>query len=271
MRFGDLQLNDKIYDDNGELTNVVGIYPQGTKDIYEIEFSDGLTVRSCDEHLWEVSRYNKNVVLELSEIRKNYLTKRGDSIYYVKVAEPVNLPTKDLPLDPYVKGSILSNDLNGVIPNNFLYGDINQRVSLLQGFMDSKGVVTKNGIIKYTTKNENIINSFRQLCHSLGIITQLKSKNKNHTIELKIKNDYKYSIFRNNNLQNLIKNKKYNIGQKRGIVNIKYVGKMDAQCIEVDNNSHLYLTDHFIPTHNTVSAAIVLLHFCLFNDDKIVS
>ena len=95
-RFGDLKVYDKIYGDDGELTNVVGIYPQGEKDIYEVEFSDGLKVRCCDEHLWEVEKYNNKQVLQLSEIRKNYLTKRGDSIYYVKVAEPVNYPEKNL-------------------------------------------------------------------------------------------------------------------------------------------------------------------------------
>lgn len=352
MRFGDLQLNDKIYDDNGELTNVVGIYPQGTKDIYEIEFSDGLTVRSCDEHLWEVSRYNKNVVLELSEIRKNYLTKRGDSIYYVKVAEPVNFPTKDLPLDPYLLGIILgdgstrnnrlsisTNDIeiinylktledddiyikklksynnkpnydygimkknkhkkhkiieqlrkldlmdkysyNKLIPQEYLYGDINQRISLLQGLMDTDGTISKNYIISYCTTSKQLCDDFRQLAHSLGIRTSVKQKNSKYTykgekkigrlsyvITLHVKNDYKYDIFRLIRKQSNVKNKRYDWGQKRGIVNIKYVGKMDAQCIEVDNNSHLYLTDHFIPTHNTVSAAIVLLHFCLFNDDK---
>lgn len=35
------------------------------------------------------------------------------------------------------------------------------------------------------------------------------------------------------------------------IVSIEYVGEEDVQCILIDDPEHLYLTDGFIPTHNT--------------------
>lgn len=351
MKFGDLKIGDRIYDDKGELTNVIGIYPQGVKDIYEIEFSDGLKVRSCDEHLWEISKYssNKKNTVQLSEIRNKYLSKRGDSIYYVKVAEPVNYPEKILPLDPYFLGLIIGDgstrnnrltistkddeiidylyntidDEIGVvkiedkinkkvydyritkknskhkiisilkeldlmekysfekhIPNIYLYGNINQRLSLLQGLMDTNGGISKNQPY-FSTSSEILSENFRELCHSLGIRTNIRIKyptytyknikkrgKKSYIIRLLLKNDYKYPIFRLKRKQSQIKNKRFDWGQKRGIVNIKYIGKKEAQCISVDNNSSLYLTDNYIPTHNTVSAAITILHFSLFNKDK---
>ncbi|NPV12834.1 MAG: hypothetical protein HPY57_13765 [Ignavibacteria bacterium] len=349
-RFGDLKLNDEIYGDDGELTTVIGIYPQGEKDIYEIEFSDGLKVRCCNEHLWEVEKYGKNKVVTLSDIMKKYLTKRGDSIYYVKVAQPVNYTEKQLSISPYFLGLILGNGstrndilnistkdqqiidylytledddiyikklyntcnysiikkdktkrhkiiqkLNNLdlmekslekssydkfIPKIYLYGSINQRIELLQGLMDTNGFVYKNQV-SFSTSSKQLVEDFRELCHSLGIRTNIREKETTYTykgekrigkkayiIRLLLKNDYPYPIFKLERKQSQIKNKRFDWGQKRGIVNIKYIGKKEAQCIEVNNKSHLYLTDNYIPTHNTVSAAIVILWYCLFNNDK---
>lgn len=42
--------------------------------------------------------------------------------------------------------------------------------------------------------------------------------------------------------------------KKLKIVSIDYVGKKEAQCIAIDHPDHLYITDDFIVTHNTVTA-----------------
>lgn len=44
------------------------------------------------------------------------------------------------------------------------------------------------------------------------------------------------------------------------IESIEYVGKKEAQCIEIDHPDHLYITDNFIVTHNTVSACAIMTH-----------
>ena len=104
----DIKKGDNVIGIKGEPIKVLEVFPQGLKSIYKIHFSDGSCTECCDEHLWEVQKYtgkkSKTQVLQLSEIRSNYLTKRGDSIFYVKVAEPVKYPEKELPLDPYMIG-----------------------------------------------------------------------------------------------------------------------------------------------------------------------
>lgn len=352
--FGSLKIGDKIYDDKGNLTNVIGIYPQGEKDIYEVEFSDGLSVRCCKEHLWELQKYtgkkSKTEILQLSDIMDNYLTNRGDSIYYVKMNDAVKYPKKELDIDPYLLGLIIGNgstrnnrlkittkdkeisdylytliddDIDVIlenrkdrmsydykiikkhqkfphkiinnlrkldlmeklsydkfIPKDYLYSDIEQRISLLQGLMDTDGFISKNQP-SYSTSSKQLSEDVRELCHSLGIRTKIREKittytykgvkkigKKSYIIRLFLKNNYQYPIFRLNRKQSQIKNKHFDWGQKRGIINIKYHGKKEAQCIEVDNDNHLYLTDNYIPTHNTVSASITMLHYCLFNNDK---
>ena len=42
--------------------------------------------------------------------------------------------------------------------------------------------------------------------------------------------------------------------KKLKIISIDYVGEKEAQCIAIDHPDHLYITDDFIVTHNTVTA-----------------
>ena len=49
------------------------------------------------------------------------------------------------------------------------------------------------------------------------------------------------------------------------IKSIKYIGQEECQCIYVDNEEHLYLTDDFIVTHNTVCMALSFVLFVMTN------
>lgn len=51
----DVQLGDKIKSPTEGETEVIGIFPQGERDIFEIELEDGRKVRSSDNHLWKVA------------------------------------------------------------------------------------------------------------------------------------------------------------------------------------------------------------------------
>lgn len=52
---GKLKMGDKIKSPTEGETEVIGIFPQGERDIYEIELDDGRKVRSSDNHLWKVA------------------------------------------------------------------------------------------------------------------------------------------------------------------------------------------------------------------------
>ena len=41
---GEAKVGDKIYDANGKLTNIIGVYPQGKIDLYKVEFGDGRSI-----------------------------------------------------------------------------------------------------------------------------------------------------------------------------------------------------------------------------------
>lgn len=105
----DIKVGDKIFDNEGKLTTVLGKFPQGKKDIYELTFKDGRKVRCSDEHLWKVYHRQEWKVVDLNYIlsqswkidRKNNYT---EYYFRIPIADPIQYPNKDLLLDPYVLG-----------------------------------------------------------------------------------------------------------------------------------------------------------------------
>lgn len=54
VKMGDIKVGSKVVAGNGNVANVVGVYPQGKRDIYEMTLDDGSKCRCSDEHLWTV-------------------------------------------------------------------------------------------------------------------------------------------------------------------------------------------------------------------------
>lgn len=76
VQMKDVKVGTKVIAGNGNVANVVGVYPQGKKDVYEITLEDGSKCRCSSEHLWKV-RHNyfgnktKDKVVELKEMIGN--------------------------------------------------------------------------------------------------------------------------------------------------------------------------------------------------------
>lgn len=51
-RVSEIEVGDFLFDAFGKPTEVLGVFPQGKKTVYEVEFKDGRTAKCCDEHLW---------------------------------------------------------------------------------------------------------------------------------------------------------------------------------------------------------------------------
>lgn len=65
---GDLKVGDKIFDENGNITRVTGVYPQGKKDVYEIGFSYNKKIKCCKDHLWKFYYQSHSSIKDLSLI-----------------------------------------------------------------------------------------------------------------------------------------------------------------------------------------------------------
>lgn len=154
------------------------------------------------------------------------------------------------------------------IPSDYLYSSIDDRIKLLQGLMDTDGTVRKeSGCPSYSTSSIKLKDDFCELIRSLGGIANVSVKNTkkltNYIISINLPNDIK--PFRLTRKLNLIKEKTKYL-TPRFIDKIEYLGKIEQQCISVESDNHLYLTDNHVITHNTHLSIIKSLELIQRND-----
>ncbi|EHK57736.1 PLxRFG domain-containing protein [Allomesorhizobium alhagi] len=148
------------------------------------------------------------------------------------------------------------------IPENYLFNDIEARIALLQGLMDTDGSALQGGYsVYYYTVSDRLADDVVALVQSLGgtVSRTTKTPKYRHNGEARdgalahilcIKLPPQINPFRLERKAALVKPKeKYR--PVRYIVDIQPVGRKPAQCIRVSDSSHLYVTDDFVVTHNT--------------------
>lgn len=168
---GDIKVGDRVFGSNGKPTTVIGVFPQGIKDVYEITFNDGRTARCCKEHLWNVLTSNsykqKTIQLEdmLKDYKKYYKWKddghRDPYRYKYKVpllSSPVEYEYKPVPVDPYTLGAFLSDGCCMEYPltissdNEF----IPNKIARNNGFIFKKSCDNNYNYIFYDKNNKRI-------------------------------------------------------------------------------------------------------------------
>ena len=121
-RMGDIRVGDKVIGADGFPTKVLGVYPQGVKDVYKIMFSDGCATECCGDHLWRVTtalkkwRGGRGELLSASELIGNLKTTvinssgKYNNKYYIPLVDPIRFEREDsLPMDPYLLGLLLGD------------------------------------------------------------------------------------------------------------------------------------------------------------------
>lgn len=151
------------------------------------------------------------------------------------------------------------------IPYDYLYNSIKNREALLQGLIDSDGTVTLNGTIIYTTTSPKLARQVRELVLSLGgtaIIRNKKKQYNKNTEKVYGRESYNITIsfpeaanIQPCTLPRKLERVKYRTkyADNKFIVNITYSHDEEAQCIYVENDDHLYVTDDYVLTHNTTA------------------
>ncbi len=118
VNMGEIKVGDTVISGTNKQATVLGVYPQGKKDIYEITFDDGSTCRCCDEHLWTVQTdkdrtYNKSYrTISLNEIRKTLMVKHGETErknYSIDYVSPIDFEEKDFYIHPYLLGLLIGD------------------------------------------------------------------------------------------------------------------------------------------------------------------
>ena len=343
-RIGDIQVGDKVIGSNGKAINVIGVYPQGAKKLCKLTFSDGHSIKVCQEHLWTIKLnggtkgYITLSVKDLLDTAKiitytgtgrNIKKKYTISTYYkdkqnrnkwsIPIVKPIEFDTaENLIVNPYLLGlllgdggisqrsinfstvdtelvksieSILDNDLlikkvknsncdytiitkvgsrnsltqklkilglkgkrseNKFIPEEYMYSMESNRLSLLQGLMDTDGSYSNHGAEFYSS-SKILAHQVVELVQSLGGIAKIRCKKTTHL------DSYIVRVLLPEQFNPFILKRKREIYKpskvfSRYITNIEYVDNAEAVCISVDAPDNLYVTEHGLVTHNTVTS-----------------
>jgi superfamily II DNA or RNA helicase len=167
-----------------------------------------------------------------------------------------------------------SRSYNKFIPEIYKYSSIENRLSILQGLMDTDGHCMYNGQKKflgteYSTISKQLCDDVVEIVQTLGGIARVKSRIPTYTYNGKKKKgqlSYRVNIklpkgmnpFRlKRKADKYVEPTKYPTG--RYIKNIEKVGFEDSVCISVDAPDKLYVTEHCIVTHNTTSTVIAAI------------
>lgn len=102
---GQLEVGTKIIGSNGKPTEVVGVYPQGEKEVYELELRDGGKIEATAEHLWTM--YRNDGLCKVLTTKE--LTRPQNKYVYFPELEPVVLDSMDYKIHPYVLGLLLGD------------------------------------------------------------------------------------------------------------------------------------------------------------------
>ena len=116
---GSLRPNDYVIGSKGPV-KVLSIHPQGLRDIYEISFKNGTSVRCDLDHLWTVYHNGRKKTLTVKEMLSTWISKKVYDKRYntyqtrYNFAIPRNAPcefssNEELPIDPYTLGVILGD------------------------------------------------------------------------------------------------------------------------------------------------------------------
>ena len=159
---------------------------------------------------------------------------------------------------------------NKHIPDIYKFSSREQRIHLIQGLMDTDGSIRKNGGMEFYQKDENIIDDVVFILRSLGVKTRKKPKVINGNIYFTIR--FATNLFNCFKLPRKLQNQSIHDYQKKNsriyIKNIVQRDSTPTKCIQVDNDSHLFLIGkNLIPTHNTTTSVAYLLHYILFNEN----
>lgn len=235
-KIGFADIGDIIYGDDGKLTTIVGVYPQGFVDTYKVTFEDGRSVVCCGQHQWKVKYHGDYKVMSTMGIIHSDFSKMT-----IDIGEAVDFPERRWLISPQLMGSLAASFLCGATDRIFelskkemddvIYSSRKQKELFIGSFMKiACGINTGDDRFKVVYKSEYIISFVRKIFWSIGYYCVMDGE------DMYISKTH----------------------DRLRISDIDYYGRYKATCIEVDNKSHQFLTTNFVVSHNTTIMSSLL-------------
>lgn len=150
---------------------------------------------------------------------------------------------------------------NKHIPTEYLRGSEAQRRALLAGLLDTDGTVTVGGAVQFSVTNQRLARDVNELIVSLGYRCQTSTKrvlgrSETSSIAYTLTFSTEDKVFALERKAIAHKERRAVTGTSRCgsrfIVDVRPIESVAVRCVEVDNDSHMYLASRaMVPTHNS--------------------
>lgn len=127
VALSEIQVGDEILGSQGLPTKVLGVYPQGEREVYRVILRDGRHIDCSDDHIWTVldvaastedKLLKRTVDKTTKELIEGGLKRKGKESkaamrWKLPVMKAVQYPHRDLTLDPYILGLLIGDGTLG--------------------------------------------------------------------------------------------------------------------------------------------------------------
>jgi len=212
-------------------------------------------------HSSEITCFDEEILENIKKSGETILEKKRPGSFTVKL------------LSPRLRSlGVLGNKH---IPSMYMIASVPERISLLQGLMDTDGSCSKSGLVEFCQCDEKLAHQVKELACSLGFKTTIRvedAKLYGKTISKRYrvsftphKNDIcPFRLSRKANRIRAVKNAFADRTKRRYVVDIKPVPSIPVQCLVVDSPDHSFLFGrNYVPTHN--SSIVGAIMYALYN------
>jgi hypothetical protein len=154
------------------------------------------------------------------------------------------------------------------IPREFFSGSLNQRMELIRGLIDSDGHIGRHGCITFCSTSESLAKDFQEMVWSVGGLARIKEKTSNYytyngerrlgrkcfVVSVRFPRTRELSSLQRK-IDKASIDYQYEDSLKLAITDIVKVSTEPVRCIYIDDPDHLYVTDNYVVTHNTLITA----------------
>ena len=253
----DINVGDYLYASNGKKTKVIGKFPQGLKDIYNVTFN-GQAYANCGlEHLWIVKDNDKeNPEWEVKAFKDIIDDGFRSNRYEIPVCEPVER------IGIEIEGSIretvekcLRDKNRSLLKDIVCKGSISQRQSVIEYLCDKYGEVSEDGMTVRLTCPMMTMKAITECAFSLGGDIISIDFNKDDVIfDIRVP----FNPFVEND-EEREKYKGHTEPIRRFIIGFSNDRKKEAVCFKVDSEDESFLTENYVVTHNTTQCVVASL------------
>ena len=212
VQIKDIKVGDLVYNRLGNPVKVLGVYPQGKKDVYRVHFTDGRYLDCCKDHLFSYytqdqkknyahNKYNTPPKFNVSTVEEllnrgigNICGNRLSLKYWIPNNQPIEREEQDYYLNPYVLGVLIGD---GCLTERQLTISSNDSfiVEKVSSLLNVENIVKRSSIHTYSwyfVISDRMYEKRNKLVSTADVLSEIPELDNMHSYEKFIPDIYKY-------------------------------------------------------------------------------